>query len=54
MEKFLTYAASEILKNYPLKDLHLLTIIVPSERSKWHLRNCFKDAIKEIRCISRI
>ena len=47
MEKFLTYAASEILKNYPLKDLHLLTIIVPSERSKWHLRNCFKDAIKE-------
>ena len=45
MEKFLTYATNEILKNYALKDLHLLTVIVPSERSKWHLRSCFRDAI---------
>ena len=34
-------------KNYELKDLHLLTVIVPSERSKWHLRSCFKDVIGE-------
>ena len=47
MEKFLTYATNEILENYALKDLHLLTVIVPSERSKWHLRSCFKDAIGE-------
>ena len=47
MEKFLTYATNEILGNYALKDLHLLTVIVPSERSKWHLRSCFKDAIGE-------
>ena len=45
MEKFLTYATNEILKNYALKDLHLLTVIVPSERSKWHLRSCFRDSI---------
>jgi len=47
MEKFLTYATNEILGNYALKDLHLLTIIVPSERSKWHLRSCFKESIDE-------
>lgn len=47
MEKFLTYATNQILENYALKDLHLVTIIVPSERSKWHLRNCFKDATGE-------
>ena len=47
MEKFLTHATNEILENYALKDLHLLTVIVPSERSKWHLRSCFKDAIGE-------
>ena len=47
MEKFLTYATKEILASYSIKDLHLLTVIVPSERSKWHLRNCFKDAIGE-------
>ncbi|MCH1612051.1 MAG: hypothetical protein L7S72_02020, partial [Flavobacteriales bacterium] len=47
MEKFLTYATNEILENYALKDLHLLTVIVPSERSKWHLRSCFRDAIGE-------
>ena len=45
MEKFLTYATNEILKKFALKDLHLLTVIVPSERSKWHLRSCFRDAI---------
>ena len=47
MEKFLTYATNEILANYSIKDLHLLTVIVPSERAKWHLRSCFKDAISE-------
>ena len=47
MEKFLTYATKEILTSYSNKDLHLLTVIVPSERSKWHLRNCFKDAVGE-------
>ena len=47
MEKFLTHATNEILENYVLKELHLLTVIVPSERSKWHLRSCFKDAIGE-------
>ena len=47
MEKFLTYATKEILASYSIKDLHLLTVIVPSERSKWHLKNCFKDAIGE-------
>ena len=47
MEKFLTFATNEILKKFALKDLHLLTVIVPSERSKWHLRNCFKDATGE-------
>tara|TARA_B100000768_G_scaffold138539_1_gene129710 strand:- start:885 stop:3569 length:2685 start_codon:yes stop_codon:yes gene_type:complete len=48
VEKFLTYATKEILASYSIKDLHLLTVIVPSERSKWHLRNCFKDAIGEV------
>ena len=47
MEKFLTYATNEILGNYALKDLHLLTVIVPSERSKWHLKSCFRDTIGE-------
>ena len=47
MEKFLRYATNEILANYSIKDLHLLTVIVPSERAKWHLRSCFKDAISE-------
>tara|TARA_B110001450_G_scaffold180403_1_gene168534 strand:+ start:25 stop:2709 length:2685 start_codon:yes stop_codon:yes gene_type:complete len=47
MEKFLTYATNEILENYDLKDLHFLTVIVPSERSKWHLKSCFKDATGE-------
>ena len=38
MEKFLEFAINEILKEHQLINIHSLTIIVPSERSKWHLK----------------
>lgn len=38
MEKFLEFVVSKILKENQLESLHQLTIIVPSERSKWHLK----------------
>ena len=38
MEKFLKYVINEILKEHQLINIHSLTIIVPSERSKWHLK----------------
>ena len=37
MEKFLKYVVNEILKEHDISNIHSLTIIVPSERSKWHL-----------------
>ena len=47
MEKFLDYAVKEILNDYPSKNLHLLTIIVPSERSKWNLKKSLSTALKK-------
>lgn len=38
MEKFLEFVINEILKEHQLINIHSLTIIVPSERSKWHLK----------------
>ena len=38
MEKFLTFVINEILKEHHLNNIHSLTIVVPSERSKWHLK----------------
>ena len=38
MEKFLKYVVNEILKEHDISNIHSLTIIVPSERSKWHLK----------------
>ena len=39
MEKFLEFVINEILKEHQLINIHSLTIIVPSERSKWHLNS---------------
>ena len=47
MEKFLDYAVKEILNDYPSKNLHLITIIVPSERSKWNLNKSLSTALKK-------
>jgi len=47
MEKFLDYAVKEILNDYPSKNIHLLTIIVPSERSKWNLKKSLSNALKK-------
>ena len=38
MEKFLKYVVNKILKEHDISNIHSLTIIVPSERSKWHLK----------------
>lgn len=38
MKKFLEYVVDTILLENSIKNLHKTTIIVPSQRAKWHLK----------------
>ena len=46
MEKFLKYVVNEILKEHDISNIHSLTIIVPSERSKWHLNSNLLNVVR--------
>ena len=38
MDKFLEFVVNKLLKEKPLSEIHQYTLIVPSQRAKWHLK----------------
>ena len=46
MDRFLEFAVNKILKEKKHSEIHQYTLIVPSQRAKWHLKSLYKNKKK--------
>ena len=48
MDKFLEFVVNKLLKEKPLSEIHQYTLIVPSQRAKWHLKKLLLQNKKKV------